>query len=65
MGAVTGHDLARNSRLLLLPENKTRAELKWYKTRVVALWLLYLVSEGAIIATELAELIGSAVALNL
>ncbi len=36
----------------------------WYGRRAV-LYLLYFISEGAIIATELAELVGSAIALNL
>jgi len=38
---------------------------KNYKARMVLLWILYIVAEGAIIATELAELIGSAIALNM
>lgn len=33
--------------------------------RQILLWTLYLVAEGAIICTELAELVGSAIALNL
>jgi metal iron transporter len=68
MGVVTGEDLARNTRLLFLPEERDGEEvegLKHRKSRVALLWLTYIVSEGALIATELAELIGSAIALNL
>jgi len=70
MGVVSGVDLARGTRLLLLPEERSARQTqaprrRWYKTRLAALWLLYFVAEGAIIATELAELVGSAIALNL
>lgn len=70
MGVVCGIDLARGTRLLLLPEEREGRESgagrqRWYRTRLVALWVLYFVAEGAIIATELAELVGSAIALNL
>ena len=68
MGTVTGNDLARNSRLLCLPEGpdgKVRSDLQWRKTRYAALIVSYIVAEGALIATELAELIGSAIAINL
>ncbi|PWN46038.1 Nramp-domain-containing protein [Ceraceosorus guamensis] len=88
MGAVVGVDLARATRLWLLPEERDkelslyrdglddtaaaeRAALSidqrkpWRKCRLGLLWLLYIVAEGAIIATELAELVGSAIALNL
>lgn len=80
MGVVTGNDLARNTRLLLLPDDDGRLRLRSHTTststapkkairyrglRVVTLWCLYFVSEGALIATELAELLGSAIALNL
>ncbi|CAO1632753.1 unnamed protein product [Parajaminaea phylloscopi] len=36
-----------------------------HRARHTLLWTLYLVAEGAIICTELAELVGSAIALNL
>lgn len=78
MGVVTGDDLARNTRLLLLPDddgrlrlrsngapNSTPDKLKYRNLRIFTLWALYLVSEGALIATEFAELLGSAIALNL
>jgi len=68
MGVVTGEDLARNTRLLCLPEGpdgEVLQGLRWKKARTCLLWVTYLVSEGALIATELAELIGSAIALNL
>lgn len=89
MGAVTGYDLARSTRLWLLPEEKEAmdrerdAEIEaskgraavdgtapirrrpWKKCRLALLWVLYFVAEGAIICTELAELVGSAIALNL
>ncbi|CAO1624309.1 unnamed protein product [Sympodiomycopsis kandeliae] len=39
---------------------------KWKRrSRFALLWLLYFVAEGAIVCTELAELVGSAIALNL
>ena len=41
-----------------------RKQAVWILRRAV-LWGLYIVCEGAIVATELAELIGSAIALNL
>lgn len=78
MGVVTGDDLARNTRLLLLPDdddrfrfgskgvhNNTPDKLKYRNLRILTLWGLYFVSEGALIATEFAELLGSAIALNL
>jgi metal iron transporter len=68
MGVVTGQDLACNTRLLCLPEGpdgEVRQNLRWRKSRVGLLWFSYLISEGALIATELAELLGSAIALNL
>lgn len=78
MGVVTGDDLARNTRLLLLPDddgrlrfgsrnvhNSTPDKIKYRNLRIFTLWGLYFVSEGALIATELAELLGSAIALNL
>lgn len=85
MGAVTGFDLARSTRLWLLPEEKEALDREieaakndaapreedaiqrrpWKKCRLGLLWVLYFVAEGAIICTELAELVGSAIALNL
>jgi metal iron transporter len=77
MGVVTSDDLARNTRLWLLPDDDGRPiirkndlrraneTIKYRNARIAVLWLLYLVSEGAIVATELAELLGSAIALNL
>lgn len=68
MGVVTGEDLACNTRRLCLPEGpdgEVKQGLRWKKSRTALLWFCYLISEGALIATELAELIGSAIALNL
>jgi metal iron transporter len=68
LGCATGVDLARGTRLLCLPEGpngQVKADLRWKKSRTGLLWLNYLVAEGAIIATELAEIIGSGIALNL
>lgn len=68
LGAVTGVDLAHNTRLLCLPEDRDGhllTSIKWRKSRTALLWINYAVAEGALIATELAELIGSAIALNL
>lgn len=84
MGVVTGYDLARNTRMLLLPDEENKAQahrngmassgahgaadrrpIRFRTARRITLWGLYGVSECAIIATELAELIGSAIALNL
>ncbi|UZJ54146.1 hypothetical protein CBS101457_003466 [Exobasidium rhododendri] len=68
MGVVTGNDLACNTRLLCLPEGpdgEIKEGIRWRKTRTGLLWFSYLIAEGALIATELAELIGSAIALNL
>lgn len=50
LGTVTGLDLAENCRKHLP---------KWL------VWCLYALSEGAIIATDIAEVIGTAIALNL
>lgn len=68
LGCVTGVDLARGTRLLCLPEGpdgQVIPNLRWKKSRIALLWLNYFVAEGAIIATELAELIGCGIALNL
>lgn len=50
LGSVTGLDLAENCR---------RHLPRW------TIWPLYILSEGAIIATDVAEVIGTAIALNL
>ncbi|KAK5943977.1 NRAMP-like transporter smf-3 [Knufia obscura] len=50
LGSVTGLDLAENCR---------RHLPKWM------IWPLYILSEGAIIATDVAEVVGTAIALNL
>lgn len=50
LGSVTGLDLAENCRKHLP---------RW------TIWPLYILSEGAIIATDVAEVIGTAIALNL
>lgn len=44
---------------------RTRRSLWAHRGRVALLWTLYIVAEGAIICTELAELVGSAIALTL
>ncbi|WFD35584.1 Manganese transporter smf1 [Malassezia cuniculi] len=71
LGAVTGMDLSFQTRRLVLglppgpgpmPDMRsTRMRLRYWGILIP----LYLINEGAIIATELAELIGSAIALNL
>lgn len=43
----------------------TRKSIWAQRGRLGLLWLLYFVAEAAIICTELAELVGSAIALNL
>ncbi|KAF7313959.1 hypothetical protein HMN09_00554300 [Mycena chlorophos] len=60
LGCVTGLDLASHCRLLLYdrPEHKLAY-------RYLLLYPLYLLSEIAIIATDLAEMLGSAIALVL
>ncbi|ESK81850.1 putative transporter of the nramp family [Moniliophthora roreri MCA 2997] len=60
MGCVTGLDLASHCRLLL--HSRPKHTLLW---RWLALYPLYFLSEVAIIATDLAELLGSAIALCL
>ncbi|KAI0050579.1 natural resistance-associated macrophage protein [Auriscalpium vulgare] len=60
LGIVTGLDLASHCRLLLYNRPKHTRLYRW-----VALYPLYALSEVAIIATDLAELLGSAIALNL
>ncbi|KAK0192479.1 putative transporter of the NRAMP family [Armillaria mellea] len=56
LGCVTGLDLASHCRVLLHPRPITRYLL---------LYPLYILSETAIVATDLAELLGSAIALCL
>ncbi|KAE8215700.1 hypothetical protein CF327_g1042 [Tilletia walkeri] len=81
LGIVTGLDLACSSRQLILGPFGARAKQngganaaaaaavnrpKWEKwLRYGTLWGIYLIAEAAIVATELAELVGSAIALNL
>ncbi|KAL0057453.1 Manganese transporter smf1 [Marasmius tenuissimus] len=60
MGCVTGLDLASHCRLLLHSRPRHTLLYRW-----CLLYPLYLVSEIAIIATDLAELLGSAIALCL
>ncbi|KAJ8073692.1 Manganese transporter smf1 [Marasmius tenuissimus] len=60
MGCVTGLDLASHCRLLLHSRPRHTLFYRW-----CLLYPLYLVSEIAIIATDLAELLGSAIALCL
>lgn len=51
---------------LAKPKDKEIDRKSWnWKARLVTLYVLYVIAEGAIIATELAELIGSALALNM
>ncbi|KAF9564934.1 natural resistance-associated macrophage protein [Agrocybe pediades] len=58
LGCVTGIDLASHSRLLLY--NRPKHTLLY---RYLGLYPLYILAEVAIIATDLAELLGSAIAL--
>ncbi|KAF8971904.1 natural resistance-associated macrophage protein-domain-containing protein [Flammula alnicola] len=58
LGCVTGLDLASHSRLLLYNRPKHTLLYRW-----LGLYPLYVLSEIAIIATDLAELLGSAIAL--
>lgn len=63
LGAVTSKSLPRNTRELFLSW-----EARWPKYRRffrAGLYLLWALAEIAIIATDLAELLGSAIALNL
>ncbi|WVQ78677.1 hypothetical protein IAT38_000764 [Cryptococcus sp. DSM 104549] len=63
LGAATSASLPAQTRLLFL-----RLKRKYPKYRVpltMGLWTLYLLAEVAIIATDLAELLGSAIALHL
>ena len=70
VGVVTNADLARQCRMLILKEdrlgNPTQRHVSRPRLRRWALlYPLYVIAEGAIVATELAELTGSAIALNL
>ncbi|KIM38137.1 hypothetical protein M413DRAFT_447908 [Hebeloma cylindrosporum] len=60
LGCVTGIDLASHSRLLLYNRPKHTLLYRW-----LGLYPLYILAEIAIIATDLAELLGSAIALCL
>ncbi|KAJ7590974.1 natural resistance-associated macrophage protein-domain-containing protein [Mycena floridula] len=60
LGCVTGLDLASHCRLLF--HSRPKHPLLW---RYLILYPLYAISELAIIATDLAELLGSAIALCL
>lgn len=63
LGTATGISLPAQTRLLFL-----RLKTRYPKYRIpltVALWALYALAEIAIIATDLAELLGSAIALHL
>lgn len=70
LGIVTNADLARQCRMLILnedrhgtPPHQPVSHPKWRRWGL--LYPLYAIAEGAIVATELAELTGSAIALNL
>ncbi|KAK8861356.1 hypothetical protein IAR55_002175 [Kwoniella newhampshirensis] len=63
LGAVTSTSLPTQTRLLFV-----RLQAKYPKYRVplkICLWFLYILAEVAIIGTDLAELLGSAIALHL
>ncbi|KAF5327083.1 hypothetical protein D9619_004505 [Psilocybe cf. subviscida] len=60
LGCVTGIDLASHTRLLLYNRPKHTLLYRW-----LALYPLYVLAEIAIVATDLAELLGSAIALCL
>ncbi|KAJ7610968.1 natural resistance-associated macrophage protein-domain-containing protein [Roridomyces roridus] len=60
LGCVTGLDLASHCRVLLHDRPKHTRLYRW-----LGLYPLYLLSEVAIIATDLAELLGTAIALCL
>ncbi|TCD71138.1 hypothetical protein EIP91_012086 [Steccherinum ochraceum] len=60
LGCVTGLDLASHCRLLLHDRPKHKMLYRW-----LMLYPLYALSEIAIVATDLAELLGSAIALCL
>ncbi|WWC69002.1 uncharacterized protein I206_102938 [Kwoniella pini CBS 10737] len=63
LGAITSHSLPHETRLLFL-----RLQVKYPKYRIplkISLYILYVLAEIAIIGTDLAELLGSAIALHL
>ncbi|KAI0275202.1 natural resistance-associated macrophage protein [Gloeopeniophorella convolvens] len=60
LGVVTGLDLASHCRLLLYNRPRHTKLCRW-----LFLYPLYTLSEIAIVSTDLAELLGSAIALNL
>ncbi|KAI0281227.1 smf Mn2+ and Fe2+ transporter [Russula aff. rugulosa BPL654] len=60
LGVVTGLDLAAHCRLLFYNRSRHPKFYRWF-----ILYPLYVSSEIAIISTDLAELLGSAIALNL
>ncbi|KAF7791103.1 hypothetical protein EIP86_002064 [Pleurotus ostreatoroseus] len=60
LGCVTGLDLASHCRLLLHDRPRHKLFYRW-----ALLYPLYLLSEAAIVATDLAELLGSGIALCL
>ncbi|KAJ3525085.1 hypothetical protein NM688_g8459 [Phlebia brevispora] len=60
LGVVTGRDLATHCRLLLHDRPKHKKLFRW-----LLFYPLYALAESAIVATDLAELIGSATALCL
>jgi len=60
LGCVTGLDLASHCRLLLYNRPRHTKLYRW-----LALYPLYVLTEIAIISTDLAELLGSAIALSL
>ncbi|KAF8481695.1 natural resistance-associated macrophage protein [Russula ochroleuca] len=60
LGVVTGLDLAAHCRLLFHNRSRHPKFCRWF-----ILYPLYALSEVAIISTDLAELLGSAIALNL
>ena len=63
LGTVTSTSLAHQTRQVFL---RLEARYPKYKAPLhVGLWVLYVLAEVAIIGTDLAELIGSAIALNL
>ncbi|GMK54527.1 hypothetical protein CspeluHIS016_0111130 [Cutaneotrichosporon spelunceum] len=63
LGAVTSKSLSRNTRELILSwEARWPQYRRWFRALLYSLWII---AEIAIIATDLAELIGSAIALNL
>ncbi|PWZ03585.1 natural resistance-associated macrophage protein, partial [Testicularia cyperi] len=70
LGVITETDLARHCRMLILREDRNgvprQQSIPYPRVRRWALlYPLYIIVEGAIIATELAELTGSAIALNM